>query len=224
VANEALAPAEVIGSPYLSAFAAYAVAHAAIHLGRYDEARVQAEQSMTLARSAGDRQIHGWALMYMGQVSLAWGSHEIAAAQLEGAAAALTEFRKSIWFLPLTFQALALGQLGDSSQARRVLAKALRENMQPRVFYVVVNALPAAAQLVAAQDYFEKALELYALARRYPCVANSRWFEDVVGGDVAGWAAALPPDVADAARERGRARELWETAEELIAEFGEDAP
>jgi hypothetical protein len=54
---------------------------------------------------------------------------------------------------------------------------------------------------------------------RYPFVANSVWWEDVVGKHIATAAAALPPDVVAAAQERGRARDLWSTAEELLGEL-----
>jgi hypothetical protein len=33
-------------------------------------------------------------------------------------------------------------------------------------------------------------------------------------------AAALPPEVVAAAQERGRARDLWTTAQELLQDFG----
>jgi hypothetical protein len=62
-------------------------------------------------------------------------------------------------------------------------------------------------------------VELYALATRYPFVANSRWFEDVAGRHITAVAATLPPEVVAAAQARGRARDLWETAQELLAEL-----
>ena len=65
----------------------------------------------------------------------------------------------------------------------------------------------------------ERAVELYALASRYPYVANSRWLEDVVGKHITVTAATLPPDVVRVAQERGRARDLEATAAELLAEF-----
>jgi hypothetical protein len=43
--------------------------------------------------------------------------------------------------------------------------------------------------------------------------------EDVVGRHIATAAATLPPEVAAAARERGRARDLWATMEELLVEL-----
>jgi hypothetical protein len=56
------------------------------------------------------------------------------------------------------------------------------------------------------------------VASRYPHVANSRWFEDVAGKHIAA-AAGLPSDVFAAAQERGQARDLWATVEELLAEL-----
>ena len=73
--------------------------------------------------------------------------------------------------------------------------------------------------LLADRGEVERAVELYALASRYPYVANAQWFEDVAGRHIAAVAASLPPEVVAAAQERGRARDLWATAEELLAEF-----
>lgn len=222
-ALDALQLAEEIGSRRLIAYAANKVAYACVHLGRYAEAREHAERSEALARATGARQTLGWTLSYLGQLSLASGSYEEAVAWLEEATAVLTEFGKSIWTLPLAFQVVALRQLGRLSQARQTLTEALRENMEPRVFFIVVNALPAAALLVAEEGDLQRALEIDAFARCHPRVANSRWFLDRLDQEVDEWAAALPPDVVDAARQRGRARDLWETAKELIAEFGDDS-
>jgi hypothetical protein len=58
------------------------------------------------------------------------------------------------------------------------------------------------------------AVELYALVIRYPHAANSKWYENV--------AATLLSGVVAAAQERGRARGLWVTAEELLQELGRD--
>jgi hypothetical protein len=82
-------------------------------------------------------------------------------------------------------------------------------------------ALPAIALLLADQGENERAVEFYALASCYPVVANSRHFEDLAGRHIAAVAAALPPDAVAAAQERGRARDLWDTAAELLVELGE---
>jgi hypothetical protein len=60
---------------------------------------------------------------------------------------------------------------------------------------------------------------LYALISRHPAAANSRWGEDVAGQHIAAVAATLPPDVVEAAHERGRGRDLWGTAAELLTDL-----
>ncbi len=75
------------------------------------------------------------------------------------------------------------------------------------------------ALLLIDDGHLERAVELYGLVSRHPYVANSVWFEDVAGKEIADAAAALPPDVVATARERGRARDLWQTAEELLEEL-----
>ena len=64
-----------------------------------------------------------------------------------------------------------------------------------------------------------KAVELYALAARYPYVANSQWFEDVMGKHIAAVAASLASEAGAAAQERGRARDLEATVAELLVEL-----
>jgi hypothetical protein len=86
-------------------------------------------------------------------------------------------------------------------------------------FVGLAFTLPGIALLLADRGHEERAVELYALASRYPVVANSRWFADVVGRPIGAIAAALPPDVVVAAEERGRARDLDATVAELLVEL-----
>ena len=83
-----------------------------------------------------------------------------------------------------------------------------------------LQSLPAMALLLLDQGSRDRAIELYALASRDPYVANSRWFEDVAGREIAAAAEALPPEAVARAQERGRARDLWATVEELLGELG----
>jgi len=80
-------------------------------------------------------------------------------------------------------------------------------------------ALPLASLLLADQDEQERAVELYALAARYPFVVNSRWMEDMFGQQISAVAAILPPEVVATAQKRGQTRDLWLTAVELLAEM-----
>jgi hypothetical protein len=73
--------------------------------------------------------------------------------------------------------------------------------------------------LLADQRQAERATELYALAWSVPHITHSRWFEDVAGRELATVAAGLPVEVREAAQARGRARDLWATAQELLDEL-----
>jgi hypothetical protein len=74
--------------------------------------------------------------------------------------------------------------------------------------------------LLSEEGQAERAVELYALASRYPFVGESQWFEDVTGGQITGLAAGLPEHVVAAARQRGEVRDLMATVEELLSEPG----
>jgi hypothetical protein len=124
----------------------------------------------------------------------------------------------------LTVLAYAALRSGKPDQAREYLAQALRPAMKTRNSVSLIQALAAAALMSAAAGKSAasdqvRAVELYALLCRYPHVANSRWYEDVVGKRIASVAKTMPPDVVAAAQERGRARDLWATAEELMDEL-----
>jgi hypothetical protein len=111
--------------------------------------------------------------------------------------------------------------MGEPAQAQEYLCQALQRATDTRNATSLIEALPAAALVLAdagesARGAAERAVELYALASRYPYIANSRWFEDVVGVHIAAVAETLAPDIVAAAQERGRARDLWATADELI--------
>jgi len=112
--------------------------------------------------------------------------------------------------------------LGRLPQAGEYLSDALRMATEAGHFTPLVGALPAMALLLADRGEHERAMEIYALASRYPVVANSRLWEDVAGRHIAAATAALPPHVVAAAQARGRARDLQATVAELLAEFGEE--
>jgi hypothetical protein len=80
--------------------------------------------------------------------------------------------------------------------------------------------LPALALLLADRGEQERAVEVHALATRYPLVARSRWFEDVVGRPIKDLATTLPTDVVASARERDQVQGLEASLMELLANLG----
>ncbi len=86
-----------------------------------------------------------------------------------------------------------------------------------RHYFWLLEAMAAAATMLAARGEAERAVEIYALLHRHPYVANSVWFDDMFGQMVAQAAAALPPSVGTAAQARGEALDLWQAARALVA-------
>jgi tetratricopeptide (TPR) repeat protein len=192
-----------------------------IHQGQYEKGRAHLHTGLAIAREKGrGRRVVVMALVGLGLVAVCEGAHPEANRLLfesigECRAGGLHGFLSE----PRCALAYAARGLGDLEQARHQLVQALQWANQRRAFHVLIFALPAAALLLLDRGEKERAVEIYELARTLPAVANSRWFEDVAGRAIVEAAAALPPDVVAAARERGRARDLGATARELVADL-----
>jgi tetratricopeptide (TPR) repeat protein len=193
-----------------------------LHLGRYAEAHTDVQMDLSFVREMDFRLAIGGSLGVLGRVAVVKEAYAEAQEFLQESAAVFEEngFRT---FLSegLACLGYAARGLGNIRQAAQHLHEALRTAVEIGAAWLVFAALPAVALVRADQGDAERAVELYALASRYPHVANSRWFEDVAGKHIAAVAATLPPDVVFASQQRGRARDLWETAEELLEELGE---
>ena len=85
----------------------------------------------------------------------------------------------------------------------------------------LIHTLPGIALHFADQGNFERAVELDALATTFEIVANSKWFDDIAGDEIAAMAEALPVEIVEAAKVRGQELDLWETAEKLLFELEE---
>lgn len=97
--------------------------------------------------------------------------------------------------------------------------EALHKAVTSRSFLSFLWALPAVGLYLLDEDQAERALELYALASRYPFVERSHGFADVAGNTLNEIAATLPAERVAALQECGRARELEATSAELLAEL-----
>jgi tetratricopeptide (TPR) repeat protein len=191
------------------------------HLGQYKQARLQGQVGLTLARQAGWRQEESLSLELLGEVALVEGAYAKAREYLQESAAILRETRQLELSEVLAVLGYAARGLGQVPQAEGHLSEALRTASEIRTTFPLVTALPAIALLLADRGDKERAVELYALASRYPRVANSRWFEDIAGKHIATVAATLPPKVVAEAEERGKAQDLETTVAELLVELGE---
>jgi tetratricopeptide (TPR) repeat protein len=193
-----------------------------LQLGQYRDARAYGEASLALARDTGLRLRVGDALVLLGRAAMVEEAYDEARRRLQQALAVFREIGASAdvgWSHAILAHA-ALG-LSEPAQMRRHLRQALRAAKETGDILLGLSVLPAAALWLADRGDAEGAVELYALASRHPFVAKSQWFEDVAGRQIAAVGVSLPADVVAAAKERGRARDLETTAEELSVQLAE---
>jgi tetratricopeptide (TPR) repeat protein len=203
---------------------------AALHQRKYGEARNCGNVTEAGARDAAIFPYVGMSLFLLGSVALVDGAFGHAQDCLRETLTIYGEHGVAPLYTagPGPGQVLAaLGyaerRAGELENAREYLTEALGKALEGRDFRALLTALPLAALLLAdggsSRSEPERAVALYALASRYPFVANSQWFEDIAGKEISAVAGTLPPDVVAAAQERGRAWDLWETAAELLEGF-----
>jgi len=111
----------------------------------------------------------------------------------------------------------ALG--GNQVAAKKQLLEILRIQARVKFTFAILQVLPSAALLAARSGDVEEAIELYERAKQHPSIAKSQWHTDAVGKRIDEMAKGLSPEVVEAARQRGRERDPWETAKELLAEL-----
>jgi hypothetical protein len=186
------------------------LAEAHLHLGHYQEARARAGRSVALAQEDKHLWGMGFSQFVQGLATLAEGKPDPALALFQAAIDAFARVRHREnrgWVLgPLGLAAL---QAGNMALARRSVVEALEIGIDLGAFMPVIYSLPVAALLLAEGGAVEQALELCACATRYPFVANSRWFQDLIAGPLATAEARLSAESAAAARARGQAQD-WQ--------------
>jgi predicted ATPase len=208
-------------SPIHLAFAHQGLGIAETNLGHYQEARIHLQKGIDLFRTSGHLWGIGFTRFLLAKVALAEEQYGDAQRLLRETVAGFQETSvQSDLGRPLASLIRAAYGLGRLNEAHQHLCAALQICIEVHDMPTSTDVLPMAALLLADGGRVERAVELYALASRYPHVANSRWVEDVAGKHIAAAATTLPPEVVAAAQERGRARDLWATVEELLAELG----
>jgi hypothetical protein len=119
---------------------------------------------------------------------------------------------------------LALYGLGRSDKAKSEFYQALQYCVEARAFLPLMHLIPFIPVVLAdCGDPFlqERAVELYAMAKTLPFVANSKLFEDIAEKPLQEATAHLPTDVIQASKARGQELDWWERADVLLDELKE---
>jgi tetratricopeptide (TPR) repeat protein len=193
--------------------------HVARSRGRYARATAYYEQSLALFRDLGER---GWVvrrLNDLGDVTLASGGLELARALYNEALSSAEELAD---VMQVAKALCSLGEValaaGDVVAARRCCWRVLQIAMGGQRSNIGREALIPVARLAVHRGERELAVELMSLAL---CERSSFPGEALLGAEALldELRSGLSPDVYAASQERGRARDLQETVEELLAEL-----
>jgi tetratricopeptide (TPR) repeat protein len=196
----------------------FLLARVCLHQGRYDEARALAERMVAEARDLDDARGTILGLALLGEGALAAGAFAEADRCLTESAEAAGRYTEDRYKHGQgATLGLAARGLGRPVEAEQQLRSVLRQKSGVQRFPVQMVALVGLSLLYADEGEAERAVELFSLASRYGFVANSIWFQDIVGQTLTEAAAGLSPDVLHAARERGAALDLEDTIGELLA-------
>jgi predicted ATPase len=195
---------------------------AELHLGSYGEALARGQACLEASRKLEYRRGIAYAHLLLGCVALV-EKEEAEALGLLRESLAVYRGHGERYNPSLALAALAMATVGleDGAEALRSLREALQIVSETGSFLALGWVLPGVAALLLDRGQTEQAVELYAMAcSRYPFVAESRWFEDLIGQHVTAAAATLPPAVVEAARARGRDRDPEGTVTELLDRLG----
>jgi tetratricopeptide (TPR) repeat protein len=174
-----------------------------LHMGKYQGVHERVLDALDQARQLANKKAIVAGLENLGMIALAKKDYDEAQERFQES---ITEFRQLVRSPDeggsQACLGLAVRGLGYRTEAWNNLKAGLGWAVEKHHFYSLVNALSGIALMLADEEEFERALELYTLALKHPFVANSHWFEDVAGREIAANTANLPPQVAEAARKR----------------------
>ncbi|MEM7132229.1 MAG: BTAD domain-containing putative transcriptional regulator [Chloroflexota bacterium] len=210
---------DTLDLPGVPNFPAASFGFALMHLGRYEEAQTQLEHSL----SSYDVNIgsNAYAVNDLGRIALAKGFYNDAHHYLEESVDIFHDKGGDMNGLGQAYGCLgylAL-RLGNLDQARTYIRENLTIAIDTQPFLPSLTALSGMALLHLEAGKTEVAVELYTVCLQHRHVANSRWYEEVVGQYIAEAAKTLPPAATGAAQQRGRDRELHSTLQEFLKDM-----
>jgi tetratricopeptide (TPR) repeat protein len=190
--------------------------------GRYAEVQKLGEQTLYMGREHVIDYFICDALLLLAQVDIALGNYVAAQERLQECdsicASRPVGMPTYIAGNDLYWGIIAAAS-GETAAAQQYINSELEIAIQRKSWLNLANALAAIAFLYVAKNEAAAALETYELAKQHPFVANSHWFEEVVGRHIADIAATLPPESIQAIQKREGYLDLWKIAEELLLEL-----
>ena len=86
-------------------------------------------------------------------------------------------------------------KMNQTEMVQGYFLDALQLAIEENGLLALFHTLPGIALFYADKAEIERAVELYALASTLGMVANSKWFDDIAGDEIAAAAEELPAEV-----------------------------
>jgi class 3 adenylate cyclase/tetratricopeptide (TPR) repeat protein len=213
--EESLPLARAIGDQFTMAIALNALGVVGLMVKTWEEAQHNFEEAQTFFKATGNRPGAVMTLGNLGMVASGLGQHVEAKRLYQDALALSLEIGdRRLKAALLDNLGDAAYVLGDDVQAARDFGESLKLGLETGAIPSALLALAGIARLRARAGDPEQALELLGLALHHPaCDDETRQRGEPLLAELR---AALPPEVFQAALERGRAKSLEATASEIL--------
>ncbi len=188
-------------------------------LGEYQAARAEERIVVSYAHESGLAVDETWARWALGAALLGLGQYQEARAVLRHVEEQreLSQEQGGKTFFGRVLAAASRTELGlGNPEQAWLLARRALALLAGQHYFWLLEAMAAAAAVLAARGQASLSVEIYALLNRHAAVANSRWFHDVFGRPVAEAAATLSPEARAAAEARGATADLWQATRDLL--------
>jgi predicted ATPase/DNA-binding SARP family transcriptional activator len=216
--QEAYALSQEIGDRNGIAESLMSLGRDAAGLGAYERSRQLYHEGLAIKRDIGDLSGVAGALGDLSELATVLEEYDEAA---ELAQESLDMDRRLSRPIEIAWASRVLGNVAcagnDLQGARRYLRRALETGMSAGATAPALLTMTGIAALLMREGELERPAELLALVLHHPW--TWRWTKDRAAPLIAELEAALSPERFAAAQERGRARDLETTAEELLVEL-----
>lgn len=182
-------------------------------VGDYESALSMGARVFATHRQRGEHHGQGWLAWITGLALLAVDRAEEARAQFQTSLYHFESISAESWYvtsyLGLARAELALGNVhGVRANHCQTM---FWQSRHPHPYWLTYS-LGNEASLCLGDNQVKRAVEIHALAERFPFVSESVWFRNVHGNRILAAADILPADPAMAVRARSASLDLWETA------------
>jgi predicted ATPase/DNA-binding SARP family transcriptional activator len=216
--QEAYALSTGVADRYGMAHALMALGRDAAGLGDYERCKQLYHEGVAILQDIGNLQGVAGGLGDLSELATVLGEYA-EAAQL--AQESLTMDQRLSYPIEIAWASRVLGNVAreqnDLQGARRYLRRALEMGVSARATAPALLTVTGIAALLIREGELERPAELLALVLHHPW--TWQWTKERAAPLVARLEAALSPERFAAAQERGRARDLETTVQELLAEL-----